>query len=146
QDIRIELNRSEWKWVKCERYLLDTGSLRLLAKSICPLPEGQAAVAADLLARLLLLFDAYRRLLHEQELEQHTQVSAESIWKMESELRQYLTPEEQRELITRSCWYLPGPECGDSGRGNQKQTDGSSRPQLCWRHSSWSSISIRGDV
>ena len=43
QDIRIELNRSGWKWIKCERYLLDPGSLRLLAKRICPLPEGQAA-------------------------------------------------------------------------------------------------------
>jgi hypothetical protein len=96
QDIRIELNRSEWKWVKCERYLLDPGSLRLLAKRICPLPEGKAAVAADLLARLLLLCDAYRQLLHEQELEHYTRVSAESIWKMESELRQYLIPEEQR--------------------------------------------------
>jgi hypothetical protein len=109
QDIRIELNRSEWKWVKCERYLLDPGSLRLLAKRICPLPEGQAAVTADLLARLLLLCDAYRRLLHEQELEPHTQVSTESVWKMESELRQYLIPEEQRRTDNPFLPVSPRP-------------------------------------
>jgi hypothetical protein len=101
--------KSEWKWVKCERYLLNPGSLRLLAKRICPLPEGQAAVAADLLARLLLLCDAYRRLLHEQELEHHTQVSTESIWKMESELRQYLIPEEQRRTDNPFLLVSPRP-------------------------------------
>src|ERR1700740_2728136 len=43
QDIRIELNRPEWKWIKCERYLLDPCSLRVLAKRICPVADGRAA-------------------------------------------------------------------------------------------------------
>ena len=32
QDIRIELNRSEWKWVKCERYLLSPAVCGCLRK------------------------------------------------------------------------------------------------------------------
>jgi hypothetical protein len=95
QDIRIELNRSEWRWVKCERYLLSPGSLRLLAKRICPLPEGQAAVTVDLLTRMSLLCDAYRRSLQEHDSEHYAQASTDCIGKIQAELQQYLIPEEQ---------------------------------------------------
>lgn len=95
QDIRIELNRSEWRWVKCERYLLSPGSLRLLAKRICPLPEGQAVVTVDLLTRMSLLCDAYRRSLQEHDSEQYAQASTACIGKIQAELQQYLMPDEQ---------------------------------------------------
>jgi hypothetical protein len=95
QDIRIELNRPKWKWVKCERYLLSPGSLRLLAKRTCPVPEGRAVVTVDFLGRVSLLCDAHRRLLRERDPESYTQASIESICRMQSELRPYLIPEEQ---------------------------------------------------
>ena len=95
QDIRIELNRSEWRWVKCERYLLSPGSLRLLAKRICPLPEGQAVVTVDLLTRMSLLCDAYRRSLQEHDSEHYARASTDCIGKIQAELQQYLIPEEE---------------------------------------------------
>ena len=94
QDIRIELNRSEWRRVKCERYLLSPGSLRLLAKRICPLPEGQAVVTVDLLTRMSLLCDAYRRWLQEHDSGHYAKASTESIGKIQSQLQQYLIPAE----------------------------------------------------
>jgi hypothetical protein len=97
QDIRIELNRSEWRWVKCERYLLSSGSLRLLAKRICPLPEGQAVVKVDLLTRMSLLCDAYRRSLQEHDSEHYAQASNDCIGKIQAELQRYLIPEVEEE-------------------------------------------------
>jgi hypothetical protein len=97
QDLRIELNRAEWRWVKCERYLLSPGSLRLLAKKICPVPEGEAVVTVDFLARVSLLCDAYRRLRQEHDAEHDRQATTtESIDKMQSELEQYLIPGEKQ--------------------------------------------------
>ena len=109
QDIRIELNRSEWKWVKCERYLLSAGSLRLLAKRICPLPEGDAVVRVDLLARLSLLCAGYRRLLQQEYNGCTSQASTKSFSEIESELQQKLLPEE-REITDNPFLQLPlGP-------------------------------------
>src|SRR3979411_2560303 len=48
QELRIEINRSDWKWVKREAFLLNAESLRLLANRMCPLPEGQAVISVPL--------------------------------------------------------------------------------------------------
>lgn len=93
QHIVIELQRPEWKWFKRERYFLSVGNLRLLAKRICPLPEGQAVVTVDLLAQLLQLCGAYRHLLPETDRDHHSEFSPKTISKLESELRKYLAPD-----------------------------------------------------
>jgi hypothetical protein len=96
QELRIEINRSNWKWVKREAFLLDAGSLRLLAKRMCPLPEGQAVTPVHLLVRLSILCHAYQRLLEDYDREHHIRTSTNSVLQIESELRQHLTPEEQQ--------------------------------------------------
>ena len=53
-------------------------------------------VTIDFLAQVSLLCDAYRRLSRERDSESYTQASIESIGRMQSELRQYLMPEEQQ--------------------------------------------------
>jgi hypothetical protein len=96
QHIIIELDRPEWKWAKRERYPLRAGNLRLLAKRICPLPEGQAMVSLDLLVRLSQLCGAYRQLLPETDRNEHSQFPPTTISKLESELRNYLIPDGHR--------------------------------------------------
>jgi hypothetical protein len=96
QELRIEVNRPEWKWVKRETYLLNAGTLRLLARRMCPVPEGQTAVPVYLLVRLSILCHTYQRLLEDYDREHHIHTSSDTVRQIESELRQYLTPEEQQ--------------------------------------------------
>jgi len=96
--LRIELNRPEWKWVKRETLLLNAGSLRYLAKRMCPLAERHAVVPVRLLVRLSILCHAYRRLLQDYDQEHHSHSSRETVRQMEVDLRQYLTVEEQQSL------------------------------------------------
>ena len=99
QELRTEINRSDWKWVKREASLLDAGSLRLLAKRICPLSEGQAVIPVYLLVRLSILCHAFQRLLQDYDREHHVCTStstSNTVRQIDSELCQHLTPEEQQ--------------------------------------------------
>jgi hypothetical protein len=96
QELRIEINRSDWKSVEREAFLLNAESLRLLAKRICPLPERQAAIPVYLLVRLSILCHAYQRLLEDYDREHHIRASTNTVLQIESELCQHLTPEEQQ--------------------------------------------------
>jgi hypothetical protein len=96
QELSIEINRSDWKWVKHEVILLNTESLRLLAKRMCPLPEGQAVIPVYLLVRLSILCHAFQRLLEDYDREHHIRASTNTVLQIESELCQHLTPEEQQ--------------------------------------------------
>jgi hypothetical protein len=96
QLVRIELNRPEWKWVRRETLLLNTGSLRYLARRICPLSERQAVTPVGLLVRLSILCHDHRRLLDDKDREHHIHGSSDTLRQIESELCQYLTPDEQQ--------------------------------------------------
>jgi hypothetical protein len=96
RDLRIEINRPDWRWVKREAFLLNPGSLRLLAKKMCPLPEGQATIPVYLLVQLSDLCHAYQQLLQDYDREHHTQSSTNTVRKIELELSLHLTPEEQQ--------------------------------------------------
>jgi hypothetical protein len=95
-EVVVEINCPDWESFKSERFLLNGQSLRLLAKEMCPLPEREAIVPVYLLARLSILCQAYQRLLQENEREYHFQASTNTVLQIISELRNYLTPEEQR--------------------------------------------------
>jgi hypothetical protein len=96
--LRIESNRPEWRWVKRETLLLNAGSLRYLAKRMCPLAERHAVVPVRLLVRLSILCRAYRRLLQDYDQEHHSHSSSETVRQMQADLRQYLTLEEEQSL------------------------------------------------
>jgi hypothetical protein len=96
QELTIEVNRPDWKWVKRETLLLNPESLRLLAKRMCPLPEGQAVIPVYLLVRLSIVCHAYQRLLQDYDCEHHVHSSTNTVRQIESELCQHLTPEERQ--------------------------------------------------
>ncbi len=96
QEISVQINNPAWDSVKREEFLLNAESLRLLAKRMCPLPEGQAVISLYLLARLAILCQAYQRLIEDYDREHHIRTSTNTVQQIESELRQFLTPEEQQ--------------------------------------------------
>jgi hypothetical protein len=59
-----------------------------------------------------LLCDAYRRLLQEHDSERYAQASTESIGKIQSELQQYLIPEETSEKGSIKLDYTEGLNAG----------------------------------
>ncbi len=96
QEVTVQINRSGWNSIKREAFLLNAESLRLLAKRMCPVQEGQAVVSVYLLARLAILCHAYQRLLEDYDREHHISTSTSIVREIDSELRQSLTPEEQQ--------------------------------------------------
>jgi hypothetical protein len=96
REITVQINRPGWNSVKRETFLLNAESLRSLAKQMCPLPEGQAVIPVFLVAQLAILCHAYQRLIEDYDREHHIRTSTNTVQQIESELRQYLTPEEQQ--------------------------------------------------
>jgi hypothetical protein len=96
QEISVQINSPEWNSVKREAFLLNAESLRLLAKRMCPVREGRAVIPVHLLAQLAILCHAYQRLLEDYDREHHIHTSTNTVQEIEAELRQSLTPEEQR--------------------------------------------------
>lgn len=96
QEMTVQINSPEMVGPKRESFLLNEESLRLLAKRMCPLPEGQAVISVYLLARLAILCHAYQRLLEEYDREHHIHTSTNTVQEIEAELRQCLTLEEQQ--------------------------------------------------
>jgi hypothetical protein len=96
QEMTVQINSPAWKSAQREAFLLNAESLRLLAKRMCPVQEGQAVISVYLLARLAILCHAYQRLLEDYDREHHIHTSTNTVLQIESELRQSLTPEEQQ--------------------------------------------------
>jgi hypothetical protein len=95
-EITAQINSPAWNSVKRETSLLNAQSLRLLGQKMCPVPEGQAVISVHLLARFAILCHAHQRLVEEYDREHHIHTSTNTVLEIESELRQSLTPEEQR--------------------------------------------------
>jgi hypothetical protein len=97
-EVVVQMNCPDWDSFKRETFLLNAENLRLLAKKMCPLPEREAIVPVYLLERLSILCHAHERLLQEYERKPHFQTSTNTVLQISSELRKYLTPEEQRRI------------------------------------------------
>ncbi|HZC35515.1 MAG TPA: hypothetical protein VE242_07875 [Chthoniobacterales bacterium] len=96
QEILFQIDCPDWDSFNCETFLLNAESLRSLAKRICPVPEQQAIVPVYLLVRLSILCHAYQRLVQDYDQEKRIRTSTNTVLQIESELRRYLTPEEQQ--------------------------------------------------
>jgi hypothetical protein len=96
QELSVQINSPELPVTKREVLLLNQENLRVLAKRMCPVPEGKAMISIYLLARLAILCHAYQRLLAEYDREHHIHTSTNTVREIEAELRQCLTPEEQQ--------------------------------------------------
>lgn len=96
QELSVQINSPELPVTKREVLLLNQENLRVLAKRMCPVPEGKAMISIYLLARLAILCHAYQRLLAEYDREHQIHTSTNTVREIEEELRQCLTPEEQQ--------------------------------------------------
>jgi hypothetical protein len=96
QELSVHINSPELPVTKREVLLLNQENLRVLAKRMCPVPEGKAMISIYLLARLAILCHAYQRLLAEYDREHQIHTSTNTVQEIEAELRQCLTPEEQQ--------------------------------------------------
>lgn len=96
QELTVQINSPEMPGTQRDVLLLNQESLRLLAKRMCPVPEGKAMISVYLLARLAILCHAYQRLLAEYDREHHIHTSTNTVQEIEAELRQCLTAAEQQ--------------------------------------------------
>ena len=96
KDVRVQVTRPQSNFIERSAFRLNVGNLRSLANRMCLVGEGQAVVSIYLLAELLILCHACRRLVEDYAREYHMQASTNTLLRIESELRQYLTPEEQK--------------------------------------------------
>lgn len=96
KDVRVQITGPLSNFVERYAFLLNTENLRSLANRMCLVGEGNAIVPVYLLAQLLILCHAYQRLLEDYGHEFHTGSSENALQRIETELRQYLTPKEQK--------------------------------------------------
>ncbi len=96
RDIRVEITGPHLSSVIRKTLLLDAQSLRWLAKRMCPIGEGQVVVPVYLLAELAVLCHAYQRLVQDYARDHGGRHTSNAVQEIESELREYLTPEEQQ--------------------------------------------------
>lgn len=111
QELSLQINSPEMQGTKREELLLNQENLRVLAKRMCPVPEGKAMISVYLLARLAILCHAYQRILAEYDREHHIHTSTNTVQEIEAELRQCLTPEEQKR--TENPFLKPKPKTSD---------------------------------
>jgi hypothetical protein len=106
--VTVQITGPQWNFVERNAFLLNAKNLGSLANRMCLLAEGQAVIPVYLLAQLSILCHAYQRLVENFEREYHIHISTNTVLAIESELRQYLTPEEQQRTDNPSLQSQKG--------------------------------------
>ena len=96
KDVRIQITGPLSNLIERYAFLLNAENLHSLANRMCLVGEGKAIVPVYLLAELLILCHAYERLLEDFGHQIHPGSSENTLQRLETELRQYLTPKEQK--------------------------------------------------
>jgi hypothetical protein len=96
EEITIQVNNPTTPLVIRETLGFTEENLRSLAKRIAPLREGYACIPVSLLAQLTILCHAYQRLVADFDKARHIHTSTRTVEEIETELKRFLTPEEQR--------------------------------------------------
>jgi hypothetical protein len=96
QGISVRILDPRTKVIETEELALNAENLRSLARRMCPLKEGQAVIPVYLLAQLAILCHVYERLVQDFDKERGFQTSTATVAAIEAELREFLTPEEQK--------------------------------------------------
>ena len=110
KDVTVQITAPRWNFVERNAFLLNAKNLRSLANRMCLLGEGKAVIPVYLLAQLSILCHAYQRLVEDYEREYHIHISTNTVLAIESELRQYLTPEEQKRTDNPSLQWRKGAQ------------------------------------
>jgi hypothetical protein len=96
KDVRVQITGPLSNFIERYAFLLSAENLRSLANRMCLVGEGKAIVPVYLIAQLSVLCHAYQRLLEDYGHEFHTGSSKNTLQRIETELRQHLTPKEQK--------------------------------------------------
>jgi len=96
KDVRVQITGPGSNFVERNAFLLRPENLRSLANRMCLVGEGQTVIPVYLLAQLSILCHAYQRLVEDFKRGHHVVVWTNTLQEIESELHQYLTPEEQQ--------------------------------------------------
>jgi hypothetical protein len=96
QDINIQIMDPKAARPELEELALDAENLGAIARRMCPVKEGMAVIPTYLLAQMTILCHAYKRLIEDYDRAVGINTTTGSITEIENELKQFLTPEEQR--------------------------------------------------
>lgn len=105
QEINVQITDPKTGGIEIEMLALTAKNLASLARLMCGVKEGEAVVPVYLLAQLAVICHGYERLIQELDQLRGIQTTTGSVAEIEADLRQYLTPEEQKRtdnpLLTR---------------------------------------------
>jgi hypothetical protein len=105
QEINVQVTDPKTGGIEIELLALTAKNLESLARLMCSVKEGEAVVPVYLLAQLAVICHGYERLIQELDQLRGIQTTTGSVAEIEADLRQYLTPEEQKRtdnpLLTR---------------------------------------------
>ena len=96
QEINVQITDPKTGGIEIEMLALAAKNLASLARLMCSVKEGEAVVPVYLLAQLAVICHGYERLIQELDQLRGIQTTTGSVAEIEADLRQYLTPEEQK--------------------------------------------------
>ena len=96
QEINVQITDPKTGGIEIEMLALAAKNLASLARLMCSVKEGEAVVPVYLLAQLAVICHGYERLIQELDQLRGIQTSTGSVAEIEADLRQYLTPDEQK--------------------------------------------------
>jgi hypothetical protein len=105
QEIAVQITDPTTGGMEVENLALTAKNLDALARLMCSVKEGEAVVPVYLLAQLAVICHGYQRLVQELDKVHGIETTTGSVSDIETDLRRFLTPEEQKRtdnpLLTR---------------------------------------------
>jgi hypothetical protein len=96
QEITLQITDPSTGSVEVEKLGLTPPNLAALARLMCSVKEGEAVVPVYLLAQLAVICHGYQRLVQELDQLHGIHTTTGSVNEIETDLRRFLTPEEQK--------------------------------------------------
>jgi hypothetical protein len=96
QEIAVQITDPTTGGMEVENLGLTAKNLDALARLMCSVKEGEAIVPVYLLAQLAVICHGYQRLVQELDQVHGIETTTGSVNEIETDLRRFLTPEEQK--------------------------------------------------
>jgi hypothetical protein len=96
QEIAVQITDPTTGGMEVENLALTAKNLDALARLMCSVKEGEAVVPVYLLAQLAVICHGYQRLVQELDKVHGIETTTGSVIEIETDLRRFLTPEEQK--------------------------------------------------
>jgi hypothetical protein len=96
QEIAVQITDPTTGGMEVENLALTAKNLNALARLMCSVKEGEAVVPVYLLAQLAVICHGYQRLVQELDQVHGIETTTGSVSEIETDLRRFLTPEEQK--------------------------------------------------